>query len=247
MGKYAHIFEVRRQMDEESEPSESQPQESQSPQSQLPEGQPPKSRPPEPPKAGSESRLQQSQPQRSRPRESQPPEGRLNFLAGLPEVKGHLELPHQIGDHLFRHLDPFEQAAYLQLYRLAWGGRERSGKVLISNERLAERSNVSLSKIKKVTAALEAKGLVKKLDRPHGLNTFQGVLYEVPAPAWQLQRSQPQESQPRESRPPHAPNKEDHKETYQSDCPDCFGTNFWYPEGTNKGVKRCTHERLKGK
>jgi hypothetical protein len=27
-------------------------------------------------------------------------------------------------------------------------------------------------------------------------------------------------------------------------CPDCAGTNFWYPEGAEKGVARCTHERL---
>jgi hypothetical protein len=30
-----------------------------------------------------------------------------------------------------------------------------------------------------------------------------------------------------------------------SDCPDCAGTGFWYPEGTEKGVRRCSHEKLK--
>lgn len=30
-----------------------------------------------------------------------------------------------------------------------------------------------------------------------------------------------------------------------SDCPDCAGTGFWYPEGTEKGVRRCAHEKLK--
>jgi hypothetical protein len=28
-------------------------------------------------------------------------------------------------------------------------------------------------------------------------------------------------------------------------CPDCAGTNFWYPEGTDKGVARCAHKRLR--
>ena len=28
-------------------------------------------------------------------------------------------------------------------------------------------------------------------------------------------------------------------------CPDCAGTNFWYPEGPEKGVARCTHQRLR--
>lgn len=29
-----------------------------------------------------------------------------------------------------------------------------------------------------------------------------------------------------------------------SQCPDCFGTGMWYPEGFDKGVARCRHERL---
>ena len=30
-----------------------------------------------------------------------------------------------------------------------------------------------------------------------------------------------------------------------SQCPDCFGTGMWYPEGYEKGVSRCQHEKLK--
>ncbi len=29
-----------------------------------------------------------------------------------------------------------------------------------------------------------------------------------------------------------------------SKCPDCFGTGMWYPEGFDKGVVRCRHEKL---
>jgi hypothetical protein len=29
-----------------------------------------------------------------------------------------------------------------------------------------------------------------------------------------------------------------------SDCPDCFGTGMWYPEGFDKGVARCEHRSL---
>jgi hypothetical protein len=29
-----------------------------------------------------------------------------------------------------------------------------------------------------------------------------------------------------------------------SKCPDCFGTGMWYPEGFDKGVARCQHEKL---
>ena len=30
-----------------------------------------------------------------------------------------------------------------------------------------------------------------------------------------------------------------------SKCPDCFGTGMWYPEGFEKGVARCRHEKLR--
>ena len=30
-----------------------------------------------------------------------------------------------------------------------------------------------------------------------------------------------------------------------SKCPDCFGTGMWYPEGFEKGVARCQHEKLR--
>jgi hypothetical protein len=29
-----------------------------------------------------------------------------------------------------------------------------------------------------------------------------------------------------------------------SQCPDCFGAGMWYPEGYEKGVARCRHEKL---
>jgi len=31
-----------------------------------------------------------------------------------------------------------------------------------------------------------------------------------------------------------------------SRCPDCFGTGMWYPEGFDKGVARCGHDKLRG-
>jgi hypothetical protein len=30
-----------------------------------------------------------------------------------------------------------------------------------------------------------------------------------------------------------------------SQCPDCHGTGFWYPEGIGHGVKKCVHEKLR--
>jgi hypothetical protein len=168
-------------------------------------------------------------------------------MSALPEISGHTEIPHQLIDHLYPHLDPYEQAVFTQLYRLSWG--YKNNHCHISNDRLAERAGMSVAKLKQVTRGLESKGLIKKVSTPHGQNVVQGVEYEVQTSSWQLRRSQPQRSQPDDSQLQYAPNKEeDLKEIDKGGrCPDCFGTGYWYPEGYDKGVARCPHARAKGK
>jgi hypothetical protein len=193
--------------------------------------------------------LQQSSQPHSSPQQKQSP---LNILGSLPEQRGHLELPYQILDHLDRHLDPYEQAIYKQLYRLSWGfGKNRCR---ISNPKLAERTNMSEAMVKKVALKLVAKGLIEKAGSLQGYGKDQGVEYVVNAPSWQLQRSSQlqQNRQPQESWQLQGSSiKEELKEIDKRDdavaCPDCYGTNWWYPRGTDKGVKRCLHERVKNK
>ena len=182
---------------------------------------------------------------------SQPQQNPLNILASLPEQRGHLELPYQILDHLDRHLDPYEQSVYKQLYRLSWGfGKNRCR---ISNPKLAERTNMSEAMVKKVALKLVGKGLIEKAGNLQGYGKDQGVEYIIHAPSWQLQRSSQlqQSRQPQESRQLQGSSIKDIKEIDKRDdavaCPDCYGTNWWYPKGTDKGVKRCLHERVKGK
>jgi hypothetical protein len=40
------------------------------------------------------------------------------------------------------------------------------------------------------------------------------------------------------------PKPEDSPKLDASQCPDCFGTGMWYPEGFDKGVARCEHRTL---
>jgi hypothetical protein len=180
-------------------------------------------------------------------------ESRLNLLASLPDAKGHMETPFQLLDHLFRHLDPFEQAVYIQLCRLSWGWKQ--DRCRVSNPRLAERSNMSLAQVKKVVARLTDKGLIEKTGNVQGYGKDQGVEYIVHAPSWHLSRSrQLQESRQlsRSSQLPQSTNKEniniDQKGGEASpnfqNCPDCLGTGFFYPNGTGKGVARCKHMKL---
>jgi hypothetical protein len=241
----------------------------------------------------------------------------LNILASLPDIKGDARVPHRYTDHLCRLLNPYEQAVYLQLYRLSWGwGKETC---FISNPRLSERSNVPLSTMKRVVVALVDKGLIEKTGHTNGFGKDQGVEYRVLSVSWQpAQSSQPTSS----SQPATGPNKikNTQKNTHTqelgdeaekegraprgvrvsskfsieecrryaqhlqstgqginnpggyattihrtgeadelierflnptastqvdaSQCLDCKGSGFYYPNGPGGGVAKCKHERL---
>jgi len=153
-----------------------------------------------------------------------------------------MQLPHRYTDHLPRWLSPDEQAIYVQLYRLSWGwGRDIC---FISNPKLAERSGVPETSMRRAVKKLIGKGLIEKTERRFG-GTEQGIEYRV----FSLDRLSNQDRVSiMDSPSTGAPNKERIKENLKADasrCPDCMGTGFYYPEGTAKGVKRCEHRKLR--
>jgi hypothetical protein len=170
-------------------------------------------------------------------------EDRANLLTSIPEVRGHMQLPHRYTDHLPRWLSADEQAIYVQLYRLSWGwGRE---VCFISNPKLSERSGVPETSMRRAVKKLIGKGLIEKTNRRFG-GTEQGIEYRV----FNLDRlSNRDRVSTKDSPSTVAPNKEkDLKENSKADssrCSDCMGTGFYYPEGTAKGVKRCEHRKLR--
>jgi hypothetical protein len=115
---------------------------------------------------------------------------------------------------------------------------------------------MSLAQVKKVVARLTSKGLIEKTGNVQGFGKDQGVEYIVHAPSWHLSRSRQLQSssQPQSSSQlPRSTNKDKNINIDQKgemaapnflNCPDCFGTGFYYPNGTDKGVARCTHKRL---
>jgi hypothetical protein len=114
---------------------------------------------------------------------------------------------------------------------------------------------MSEAMVKRVAIKLVGKGLIEKAGSLQGYGKDQGVEYVVHVPSWQLQRSSQiqQSRQLQESRQLQGSSIKD-KDLKEIDkredavaCPDCYGTNWWYPQGTERGVKRCLHERLKGK
>jgi hypothetical protein len=168
---------------------------------------------------------------------------RPNLLNAIPEVRGHTQLPHRYTDHMPRWLSADEQAVYVQLYRLSWGwGNE---VCFISNPKLSERSGVPETSMRRAVKKLIGKGLIEKMDRRFG-GAEQGIEYRV----FNLDRLANLDRVSNKNSPSNmAPNKEKVlKENVKADasqCPDCMGTGFYYPEGTAKGVKRCEHRKLR--
>lgn len=174
---------------------------------------------------------------------SDTPSHASNVRSLLPDVKGHTQLPHRYTDHLPRWLSADEQAVYVQLYRLSWGwGKDTC---FISNPKLAERSGVPETSMRRAVKKLTGKGLIEKTDRKFG-GSDQGIEYRV----FSLDRlTVGDRASSVDSLSNVAPNKEkDLKENLKgvdaSLCPDCMGTGFYYPQGTAKGVARCPHAKL---
>jgi hypothetical protein len=171
----------------------------------------------------------------------------------LKEVKGYLRLANTIVDSLLPTLDVYEQAVFLQLYRLAHGFGNFTCKV--SLPALQTRTGVKATSLKQAIARLQARGIIEKISAEIGFGRDQGITYWVSPDGrqtygdWQSQSG----SQPRDG---DNKRKEYSKETNLKGgltpeqikaCPDCGGVGMWYPEGPGRGVARCYHPSLKAK
>lgn len=189
--------------------------------------------------------------------DSQPPDGSQPLTDSQPssdrqplkEVKGYLRLPNTIVDSLLPTLDVYEQAVFVQLYRLSQGFGNYSCKVSLPT--LQARTGVKATSLKQAISRLQARGIVEKISAEIGFGREQGITYWVSQDGrqtygdWQTQGG---------SQPPHVDNKrKDNKETNKKggltpeqikSCPDCKGVGMWYPEGPGKGVARCYHPSL---
>lgn len=189
-------------------------------------------------------------PDGSQPLADSPPSGDRH---PLKEVKGYLKLANTVVDSLLPTLDVYEQAVFIQLYRLAHGFSNFTCKV--SLPALQTRTGVKATSLKQAIARLQARGIVEKISADIGFGREQGITYWVSPDGrqtysdWQAQGG----SQPRDD---DNKRKEYSKETNLKGgltpeqikaCPDCGGVGMWYPEGPGRGVARCYHPSLKAK
>jgi hypothetical protein len=165
-----------------------------------------------------------------------------DLMSSLPSVKGYSKQYHQIVDHLYPLLDVYEQSIHNHLFRLSWGYNKSS--CAISLPRLASRSGMSPKSAQRAISRLIEKGLIKKIGSVIGRGKEQGVEFWV-APPTSLAGETSLVSQTYiKEKDLKENNKKEIAPLDTKNCPDCQGSGFWYPEGVERGVAKCKHERL---
>jgi hypothetical protein len=165
-----------------------------------------------------------------------------DLTASLPQVKGYLRLHHQLIDHLLPQLQPAEAIVYLQLYRLSWGFKNPN--CLISYPGIARRCGMSSRAAQNVTARLLNKGLIEKVQTVTGAGKEQGIEWRVAISASLAEFARLANSATIKEKDLKETNKKESAAPDYKNCPDCQGSGFYYPEGIEKGVAKCKHERM---
>jgi hypothetical protein len=160
------------------------------------------------------------------------------------EKKGHLRLPNSAVDGLYQMLDAYEQAVFTQLFRLSHGYGKPTCKIGLPQ--LARRSNVGKTTAQAAVNRLIHKGLVRKLEYEIGKFKEQGTTYWVSSPdSPSGTGSLPGDDTIKIKALKERTKREgSHERKDFSDCPDCQGKGFYWPEGYERGVAKCKHKRL---
>lgn len=164
----------------------------------------------------------------------------------IEQKKGYSKLHHVITDNLLPMLDVYEQVIYLQLYRLSWGYGKSSCH--ISLPRLSERTNISTTAAQRAIVRLTNKGLIVKELSVFGKGKEQGSEFSLPFPAWltgDTSLTAPTSLAGNTYIKEYIKDKSKKARRDYSECPDCHGTGFIYPNGLNGGVAKCKHEKVK--
>lgn len=186
----------------------------------------------------------------SSPETVSPPTNNLAaFAQTLAYGKGHLRLNHDYFDRVLTLLNENEQLLFIHILR--YREKQHNYTVRLNWPLLEKRTHISDRTLSKTAKALEAKGLVERFDYQFGKGTQQGFRFRIFMPSSLAATSSPEITSRLEPASDSNRNKEvieKNKREFASldtkNCPDCHGTGFWYPEGVEKGVAKCLHEKL---
>jgi hypothetical protein len=172
------------------------------------------------------------------------------------EIRGYGPFTWDLLDRVMPRLDPYEQVVLLRLCRLAWGHKKDTCRV--GYDRLQQACNLKKRKLQEVISKLEFLEYIRRLALEQGGadRSMRGTEYQIllpPPPG--VQRATvalnttvaPNATVALSATNKKNALKEFSKEDLPSratDCPDCSGTSWVYPNGPEGGVKRCTHPRV---
>jgi hypothetical protein len=204
--------------------------ETQVPQTQVREAQVSGAQVREPGSPGSESgalpqtQVRETRVPRTQVREAQVRESEVTRPAGR-----FLQIDHAVLDDFLPRLQPYEQLVYLRLFRLTVGFSRTS--CTVSHAKLAEKTRLSLSTIKRTCAQLEANGYIRTRAVLGGAPADRGCEFEILEPAQLLgtqvretraSRTQVRETQVREAQVPESymnNRKENNEKAPDADAP----------------------------
>lgn len=159
-------------------------------------------------------------------------------------------VPNGILDRVLPTLNPYDQLVLLRLYRLSRGfGKE---ECTVGYQTLAIACNMSSRQAQISVERLVLAGWIERVDTVQGGKSRQerGSVYRVNLPA---ANTKERGAIAQGSIAGASTNKyKDINERIKrgatardySNCPDCEGRGYWWPEGFEKGVAKCKHKRL---
>jgi hypothetical protein len=136
----------------------------------------------------------QTQARRTQVRRTQVQESEAPRLSGR-----FLQIDHAVLDDFLPRLQPFEQLVYLRLYRLTVGFNRTT--CTVSHAKLAEKTRLSISTIKRTCSLLESNGYIRTRAVLGGSPSDRGCEFEMLEPA-QLIGTQLREAQVRRTQAP---------------------------------------------
>jgi hypothetical protein len=159
-------------------------------------------------------------------------------------------IPNGILDRVLPTLNPYDQLILLRLYRLSRGfGKE---ECTVGYESLGKACNMSGRQAQISTDRLALAGWIERVGVRQGGKSrhSRGSVYRVNLPA--ASTKAPPAIAQSSIAPPSANKDKELNERLKreartrdfSDCPDCQGKGFYWPEGYERGVAKCKHKRL---
>jgi hypothetical protein len=156
--------------------------------------------------------------------------------------KGDSRINNDFFDARLCNIDPLALALYVNLNRYRDGGSNLT--VVVSWKKLSERIPVSESTLRRAYKQLNRFGLVFKEREVFAKSGAQGIVFRVVTGESPSRSGSPSTGDTHKRKDQKDNLKKEVASPSFQNCPDCNGSGFWYPNGTEKGVARCSHSKL---